>query len=234
MENTIYHILEEIQKKIKVPKNHYNSFGEYNYRSCEDILEAVKPLLPKGIILIVSDSLVHIGDRYYVHAIAKIAKSCDDFIEAHGYARETETKKKMDDSQLTGGASSYARKYALNALLLIDDTKDADAENNNKNNIDSPAKKDPAPAQEPDRKKMIGDIRYWLLKMADKDEKFASNLLKEYSAFKDFKGYSKTSQLEKCSDQQFNIIYHNVTKAYDKYLAVNQAEGQNGQPELSY
>lgn len=115
--------LAEIQSKLKVPKNQRNSFGNYNYRSCEDILEAVKPLLGDSILTI-SDELVQVGDRYYIKATAKF-----NSIEVTAYAREEEIKKGMDGAQITGSASSYARKYALNGLFLIDDTKDSDATN---------------------------------------------------------------------------------------------------------
>jgi len=117
--------LNKIQQELKAPKNQYNNFGKYTYRSCEDILEAVKPLL-EGIVLTINDELVNIGNRYYVKATAKFddGQNC---IENTAYAREPESKKGMDESQITGTASSYARKYALNGLFLIDDSKDADS-----------------------------------------------------------------------------------------------------------
>lgn len=119
--------LIKIQQKLKAPKNQKNSFGGYNYRSAEDILEAVKPLLAEvGAVLTVSDELVFVGNRYYIKATARYI--CEETIEVSAYAREPETKKGMDDSQITGTASSYARKYALNGLFLIDDTKDADTD----------------------------------------------------------------------------------------------------------
>lgn len=118
--------LIEVQKLLKAPKNQYNSFGDYHYRSCEDILEAVKPLLAeRGLLLTITDSVELIGERYYVKATAKITDGTNTY-EASAYARETFERKKMDDAQLTGSASTYARKYALNGLLCIDDAKDAD------------------------------------------------------------------------------------------------------------
>lgn len=121
--------LIEIQKELKAPKNQRNSFGNYNYRSCEDIFEAVKPLLNTyGLALIVSDELLQIGERYYVKATAKLSDG-ENVIENTAYAREEETKKGMDGSQITGASSSYARKYALNGLFLIDDVKDSDSTN---------------------------------------------------------------------------------------------------------
>ena len=118
-----------IQAELKAPKGQYNSFGGYKYRSCEDILEAVKPLLKKnGCALTLRDSVELIGDRYYIKSTACLTDGDDYCVEVEGYAREEETKKGMDGSQLTGTASSYARKYALNGLFLIDDTKDADTD----------------------------------------------------------------------------------------------------------
>lgn len=118
--------LAEIQKELKAPKGQYNDFGNYKYRSAEDILEAVKPLLFKNeCILTLSDTLENIKDRYYVKATVTL-NTPDTKIQVSAYAREDETKKGMDGSQITGAASSYARKYALNGLFLIDDTKDAD------------------------------------------------------------------------------------------------------------
>lgn len=121
----IYEKLAEIQKKLNAPKGQYNKFGGYAYRSCEDILEAVKPLLG-DCVLTVSDDIVLIGERFYVKATARIALSADDYVENTAYAREVAEKKGMDASQITGATSSYARKYALNGLLAIDDSKDAD------------------------------------------------------------------------------------------------------------
>ena len=120
--------LIKIQQELKAPKNRHNSFGDYNYRSCEDILEAVKPLLVKhGALLTLKDDVVEVGGRVYVKATATFIDA-EGTIEVTAFAREAMEKKKMDDSQITGTASSYARKYALNGLFLIDDTKDADTD----------------------------------------------------------------------------------------------------------
>ena len=119
--------LSIIQSELKAPKGQFNSFGKYKYRSCEDIVEAVKPVLKKyGYALIITDELVLIGERYYIKATASISNGTNTF-NASAFAREEEFKKGMDCSQITGSASSYARKYALNGLFAIDDTKDADA-----------------------------------------------------------------------------------------------------------
>lgn len=121
-----------IQSELKAPKGQYNSFGKYNYRSCEDILEGVKPLLAKhGLVLTIQDSIDLIGDRFYVKATVTITDGKDE-ISTSAYARESLDKKGMDASQVTGATSSYARKYALNGLLAIDDTKDADTMDNSK------------------------------------------------------------------------------------------------------
>ncbi len=122
--------LQEIQKELKAPKSQFNSFGNYKYRNCEDILEAVKPLLGESILTL-SDEIIMLGDRYYVKASALF--SCDNLkVEVCAYARESIDKKGMDSAQITGAASSYARKYALNGLFLIDDARDPDTQDNSK------------------------------------------------------------------------------------------------------
>lgn len=122
--------LAELQLKLKAPKNQFNKFGEYRYRSCEDIVEAVKPIAAElGLFLTLSDDIVLVGDRYYIKATAIITDTeSGNSVQTTAFAREAAEKKKMDDSQITGTASSYARKYALNGLLMIDDTKDADTD----------------------------------------------------------------------------------------------------------
>lgn len=128
----IHEKLQQVQSDLKAPKNQYNKFGGYNYRNCEDIQEAVKPLL-KAVkaALVVGDELVLIGDRYYIKATARFI-DCEsgETVENTAYAREEQEKKGMDVSQVTGSTSSYARKYALNGLFCIDDVKDADNQNN--------------------------------------------------------------------------------------------------------
>ena len=122
--------LLEVQSKLKAPKSQFNNFGGYSYRNAEDILEAAKPHLKEaGITLTVSDEILQVGDRYYVWATATVRKDGES-LSVSAYAREPLNKKGMDESQITGMASSYARKYALNGLFLIDDTKDADAMDN--------------------------------------------------------------------------------------------------------
>lgn len=128
----IYEKLSKIQQEMKAPKNLRNTFGGYNYRNAEGILEAFKPFEDKyGVCLVVSDEVGECGGRVYVKAYARLI-DLETLMEvtATAYAREAETKKGMDDSQITGTASSYARKYALNGLFLLDDTKDADTDEN--------------------------------------------------------------------------------------------------------
>jgi hypothetical protein len=119
--------LAMIQQKLKAPKSQVNTFATYKYRSCEDILEAVKPLL-NDLVLTISDDIVEVGGRVYVKATASLSSGSGS-VSTTAFARESLSKKGMDDSQITGSASSYARKYALNGLFCIDDTKDADATN---------------------------------------------------------------------------------------------------------
>lgn len=131
-EKTINDALLDIQAKLKAPKGQTNNFGHYKYRSAEDILEAVKPLLKdNGCFLTISDDIVMVGNRIYVKATVVLSFG-KDTIQTTAFARESESKSGMDASQITGAASSYARKYALNGLFCIDDTKDADALNTNK------------------------------------------------------------------------------------------------------
>ena len=127
----LYKKLVSVQFELKAPKGQRNNFGNYNYRSCEDILEAVKPLLDKyNVALTIRDEIVLIGDRFYVKATATLIDAdTGETVEASAFAREGADKKGMDVSQLTGATSSYARKYALNGLFAIDDNKDADATN---------------------------------------------------------------------------------------------------------
>lgn len=142
--------LQLIQSELKAPKGQYNSFGKYHYRSCEDICEAVKPILAKhGCSLTLTDQVILIGERYYVEATAILWNAEGESVgQCKGYAREEEDKKGMDGSQITGAASSYARKYALNGLLLIDDSKDSDSTNNGSKDSDSKGQQQPTPTLE--------------------------------------------------------------------------------------
>lgn len=132
--------LSQIQEELKVPKNNYNKFGEFYYRSAEDILVAVKPLLAKhGLTLTLDDSIIEVGGRVYVYATAYITDG-ENLISTSAGAREAVAKTKMDDAQITGSASSYARKYALNGMFLLDDVKDADTQDNSNNSKDKATK----------------------------------------------------------------------------------------------
>lgn len=149
--------LLNIQRELKVPKNQFNSFGKYKYRSCEDIIEAVKPLChAQELILTLSDEVVEVGGRNYVKATACLWKQGNALNEllpdwsVTGWAREEETKKGMDGSQITGAASSYARKYALNGLFAIDDAQDSDSTNTHgKEQSKDVADYPPTPTEEP-------------------------------------------------------------------------------------
>jgi hypothetical protein len=127
----VYEKLLNVQAVLKAPKGQYNSFGKYNYRNCEDILEATKPLLKEhGLTLKLSDEIELIGDRFYVKSTVIVTDiETGEKDSSCGYAREEENKKGMDGSQITGASSSYARKYALNGLFCIDDNKDSDSTN---------------------------------------------------------------------------------------------------------
>ncbi|WKZ93574.1 ERF family protein [Chimaeribacter arupi] len=147
MSKEFYSRLAEIQRALNAPKNQYNSFGKYNYRSCEDILEGVKPLL-NGLFLSISDDIVLIGDRYYVKATAIITDG-ESSHTASAMAREAIDKKGMDEAQITGATSSYARKYCLNGLFGIDDSKDADTDEHRKQQDAAPKKQQGSTSQAP-------------------------------------------------------------------------------------
>lgn len=165
--------LARIQQALSAPKNKRNSFGGYNYRSCEDILEAVKPLLGDAVLTI-SDEIVEVGGRVYVRATARLAMG-GEAVEVSAYAREAETKKGMDEAQITGSASSYARKYALNGLFCIDDNADPDATHGKESGKAAKDEKPFEPATEQqvenirilfDQAEMDGDARNTALRWA--------------------------------------------------------------------
>jgi hypothetical protein len=149
-----------VQNELKAPKGQYNSFGKYKYRSQEDILEALKPLLDKyGLLQTISDQILIIGDRFYIKSEVVVSDGAT-MIHTNAFAREPENKKGMDESQITGTASSYARKYALNGMWLIDDTKDADTDEHQEQ-VDS------APNRKPSAKKAAkvdDDGKEWINK----------------------------------------------------------------------
>lgn len=149
--------LLRIQSKLIAPKGQYNSFGGYNYRSCEDILEALKPLLEEvKATIIIKDEIELIGTRFYVKATATLYDAeSKESISSTAYAREEETKKGMDGSQVTGAASSYARKYALNGLFAIDDVKDSDTDHDRPSNLPSKPQKPQTNNPNPEKPKQV-------------------------------------------------------------------------------
>lgn len=164
----IYEKLSAVQQELKAPKDKKNTFGGYTYRSAEGILEAVKPVLKKyGSSIILFDTIEATGGRIYVKATAQFVDTKDGGqISVTAYAREAETKKGMDDSQITGTASSYARKYALNGLLLIDDTKDADTDEYQKQ---TGAEKKAEPQTDPRENELIDQKTVDLIEKMAKD-----------------------------------------------------------------
>ena len=239
-----------MQNELKVPKSQYNNFGGYNYRNCEDICEALKPLLKKyEFSLHMSDSIELIGDRYYVKAIVSLEDLEDKvIIESVGYAREAVSKKGMDESQITGAASSYARKYALNALFLLDDTKDADTTNkhgkNNTNPHTPPPKKDtPKPADQGHNTTKMDQINYIsekIMEMTNADYNDAANMLETLSQFKTIdnqtgeekliKGFTSFNSLvKKASEARIKVIYGLTKKEYENFKAskANQVKSFN-------
>ena len=201
MENSgIYGQLRLIQSRLKAPKGQYNSFGKYKYRSCEDILEAVKPILSEtGCTLILSDSIECFGNRFYVKATATIFDESGNHIENVAFAREDEQKKGMDGSQITGTASSYARKYALNGLLLIDDTKDADTDEykNQSDKKQEMKQEEPEQPAYPSRNEMLREVG---LKYPNGEVR--NKLLAAL----------KAESLEKMSDAQLMAVYNKVAR----------------------
>lgn len=165
-----------IQSELKAPKNQRNNFGKYNYRNCEDILNALKPHLMKyKCVVLLTDDLVLVGDRFYIKATAKLVDAeSNNTISVNAYAREEETKKGMDSSQITGSASSYARKYALNGLFAIDDTKDSDFTNNGK----EPPQQYQPPKQEPPQLP-IQQVKFEINQVARKKGVKSSEILNE-------------------------------------------------------
>ena len=154
-----------IQTKLKAPKGQYNSFGKYSYRSAEDILEAVKPLnAEQGVLLTITDEIKEIGGRVYVVATATVSDGTDT-LQVSAFAREPENKKGMDESQITGGTSSYARKYALNGLYAIDDNKDADTDEHKQQQANAPKKQQ---AQKQQQKQQQGFTEQELHELVEK------------------------------------------------------------------
>ena len=202
--------LTTIQSRLKAPKKNRNTFGGYNYRSCEDILEAVKPICHEvGCFITISDDIVLFADRIYVKATATICNAQGASVSVSAFAREENSKKGMDVAQVTGSASSYARKYALNGLLAIDDTRDPDCENN----TDSSSK--PTATAQP--RKKVTDANF---DNREECEKFISWAQREYNKAADKSAFNAGELLAKVYDVtddvkvRFNEIFkhHLLTK----------------------
>lgn len=192
-----------IQQELCAPKNQYNSYGKYNYRSCEDILEGLKPCLEKtGCALTISDELVVVGERYYVKATATLHDNETDLkISNVAYAREEETVKGMSSSQITGAASSYARKYALNGLFCIDDVKDADTRDNRQK--ETKAQKQAEAEQQKIAKQLIDEAKVnALIARCESENVPVEKILKLY----------KVESLEKLTELMFRNIFDNFEK----------------------
>lgn len=170
-----------IQSELKAPKNQRNNFGEYNYRNCEDILNALKPhLMRYKCVVLLTDDLVLIGDRFYIKATAKLVDAeSDNTISVNAYAREDLQRKKMDGSQLTGSASSYARKYALNGLFAIDDTKDSDYTNQFGKEPQTPQPQYQAPPKQEPPQLPIQQVKFEINQVAKKKGVKSSSVLNE-------------------------------------------------------
>lgn len=195
----IYEKLLNVQTELKAPKNQFNKFGGFKYRSCEDILEALKPVLSKyKLAMIITDDIITVNNRNYVKATAKLFNTeKEEFIENSAIAREEESKKGMDGSQITGASSSYARKYALNGLFCIDDTKDSDSTNT----YDGVEKKAPT-------KKVVDsetDKRNKAIEMIMKNTTEEEGNYIDDLVFK----YNKKS-LNECTDSELKEIYKNL------------------------
>lgn len=164
-----------IQTKLKAPKGQYNSFGKYSYRSAEDILEAVKPLnAEQGVLLTITDEIKEIGGRVYVVATATVSDGTDE-LKVSAFAREPENKKGMDESQITGATSSYARKYALNGLYAIDDNKDADTDEHKQQQENAP-KKQQAQKQQAQKQQQQQEKRFTEQELHELVEKYVRNI----------------------------------------------------------
>ena len=187
--------LIKIQSELKAPKNQNNTFGKYKYRSCEDILEAVKPLLSReGLLLTLTDTIEQIGNRFYVKATVKLTDGTET-VENTAYAREEETKKGMDGPQVTGTSSSYARKYALNGLFCIDDTKDADTDEYKTETVERNKAQENMKRMEEQKYKTLTDLSH-----KAKGDGITGEDIKNIIVFKYKKHSSKELTFAQCAD----------------------------------
>lgn len=200
--------LQKIQRKLNVPKSLVNKFGGFNYRNAEQILEAVKPLLEEqGCVITLADDVVLVGDRYYVKATATITNKNGQSVSTSALAREAHDKKGMDDAQITGAASSYARKYALGGLLLIDDGQDPDSEDNSGKSAAAPK----APAAKPAAK--AADIPPFDLN----------------AAIKEVLGAASRERLQELFAQRKSMLSGDDLKAYKQAIAKRDKELSNAE-----
>lgn len=211
-----------VQCELKVPKNQYNSFGKYRYRSTEDILESLKPILTKyKASLIISDEIVMIGDRYYVKANATFTDvESNDSIQNTAFARESDEKRGMDSAQVTGATSSYARKYALNGLFLIDDTKDPDSDEYQ--NQQNKGKKAQNKTDEQLNQEMIDNTDKSLIPQtnamisAEQIAKIQSELNRTGVPLKQILDVAKVDTIDKMSQVTAVSIINRLAKSHDK------------------
>lgn len=190
----IYEKLMNVQTELKAPKGQYNSFGKYKYRSCEDILESLKPVLSKfKLAIMISDDVVEVNGRNYIKATVTLIniEKADEQIQVTALAREEETKKGMDGSQITGASSSYARKYALNGLFAIDDTKDSDATNTG----EEKKTKDKTEAKPVSKKQLAINCILKLDKFVELDNIMAA---------------LQKTKLEDCTEEELTTIYNKL------------------------
>ena len=214
--------LIKIQSALKAPKNQNNTFGKYKYRSCEDILEAVKPLLSReGLLLTLTDTIEQIGNRFYVKATVKLTDGTET-VENTAYAREEETKKGMDGPQVTGTSSSYARKYALNGLFCIDDTKDADTDEYKTETVERNKAQENMKRMEEQKYKTLTDLSH-----KAKGDGITGEDIKNIITFKYKKHSSKELTFAQCADllknystywQEFLNAQSEADSAEDKKL----------------
>lgn len=206
----VYEKLIKVQAELKAPKSKFNSFGKYKYRSLEDILEGVKPLLEKNkASLVIADSIEQVGDRYYLKATATfIDTENGESVSNSALARESADKKGQDDSQITGTASSYARKYALNGLFLIDDTKDADTD---EAHVEKEARAEKAKDEEKNEALVtdIGDMKIAPVKVNVLKGDIDSGLMNEEKML----AYFKVEKLEDVTEKQFSDYVQKRNKA---------------------
>jgi len=204
-EKTIYDVLHDIQINLNAPKNQYNKFGNYNYRSCEDIFEGLKKVLPEGASVQVDDSLVVMLDHVYVQATATLMYY-GEIISNRGYAKEPLNKKGMDDAQITGATSSYARKYALNGLFLIDDVKDSDTKDNTDNKDKPKKEQDKKETSKEDYYNKIGNLAVAAIRN-----------IKTSDALHEFWNVTRKEKIEELH-QRAPATYRIVKGEYDKRL----------------